>query len=185
MYLNQISNSSKNGNLLLENLLQWSRNQTGSIAFKPVRLNLLLVAEETYNLLEATAQKKKIDIKLQIDPDVYVSADENMLQTILRNLLSNAIKFTNENGIVTIFFNSRVDHIEVCISDSGVGIPEEKIPLLFKIETNTSTQGTSYETGTGLGLIICKEFVDKHQGNIWVESKVGIGSQFKFTLPLA
>ena len=184
IYLNQISNSSKNGNLLLENLLQWSRNQTGSIAFKPVRLNLLLVAEETYNFVEGTAHKKKIDIKLQIDPDIYIEADENMLKTILRNLLSNAIKFTPENGFITLFSTVKSDHIEVCVSDSGVGIPEDKIPLLFQIETNTSTQGTSHETGTGLGLILCKDFVEKHHGKIWVESEVAKGSQFKFTLPL-
>ena len=183
-YLNLIYDSSKNGNLLLGNLLQWSRNQTGNIAFEPVHLNLLLVAKETYNLLEGTAHKKKINIKLQIDPDVFVNADENMLKTILRNLLSNAIKFTSENGIITINSSVKSDYVEVCVNDSGIGIREEKIPLLFNIETNTSTNGTSHESGTGLSLILCKEFVDKHNGRIWVETKLGIGSQFKFTLPI-
>jgi len=184
MYLNQISNSSKNGNILLGNLLQWSRTQTGGITFEPVRLNLFSVAEEIYDFLEGDALKKKISIQLQIDPDVYVEADENMLKTILRNLLSNAIKFTHNNGIIAIFSTLKSGYVEVCVSDSGVGIPKDKIPLLFKTETNTSTQGTSQESGTGLGLILCKEFVEKHHGKIWVETKVGIGSQFKFSLPL-
>ena len=142
------------------------------------------MTRETINFIEGAALKKNITIRLQIDQDLYVEADENMLKTILRNLLSNAIKFTRENGILTVYSSTKSDHVEVCVSDSGVGIPEEKIPLLFKIETNTSTKVTSHESGSGLGLILCKEFVDKHHGKIWVETKVGIGSQFKFTLPL-
>jgi len=165
--------------------LQWSRTQIGGITFDPIDLNLLLVAEESYNFLEGDALNKNIKINLQIDSEISVNADENMLKTILRNLLSNAIKFTPENGIITISSTLITDQVEVCVSDSGVGIPEEKIPLLFNIDTNISTRGTSYETGTGLGLILCKEFVEKHHGKIWVESKEGVGSQFKFTLPLA
>jgi signal transduction histidine kinase len=185
MYLNYILNSSQSGNTLLGNLLQWSRVQVGGIIFEPAQLNLLLVAMETSNFLQGAALKKEIIVKLQIDPDLSVEADENMLKTILRNLISNAIKFTHENGIITVHSSLKEDHVEISVSDSGVGIPEEKIPLLFKIETNTSTQGTSNESGSGLGLILCKEFVEKHHGKIWVESKEGEGSQFKFTLPLA
>jgi len=183
-YLNYILNSSNNASTLLTNLLDWSRIQTGSITFDPVRQNLFLVTRETFNFIEGAALKKNIIIQLQIDPEVYVEADENMLKTILRNLLSNAIKFTCENGII-IISSSVTDCVEVSVSDSGVGIPEEKIPLLFNIDTNKSTKGTSRESGTGLGLILCKEFVEKHQGKIWVESQIGIGSQFKFTLPLS
>jgi len=185
MYLNLISNSSKNGNVLLENLLQWSRAQTGRISFEPVQLNFFLLAEETSNFSIGEAIKKNISILLQIDPDLYVNADANMLKTIMRNLLSNSVKFTPKNGIVTVTSSIKSEFVEVIVSDSGVGIPEEKIPLLFKIESNRSTKGTSQETGTGLGLILCKEFVDKHHGKIWVESKVDAGTQFKFTLPLA
>jgi signal transduction histidine kinase len=185
MYLNYILNSSQSGNTLLGNLLQWSRAQIGGIMFEPIPLNLLLVAMETSYFLQGAALKKKIIVKLQIDPDLSVEADENMLKTILRNLLSNAIKFTHENGIISLFASLKEDHVEISVSDSGVGIPEEKIPLLFKIETNASTKGTSNESGSGLGLILCKEFVEKHHGKIWVESKEGVGSQFKFTLPLA
>jgi len=184
MYLLQISQSSKNGNILLGNLLQWSRTQAGGITFEPIQLNLLLVVKDTFDFLGGDALKKKIGIHLQIEQDVNIIADENMLKTILRNLLSNALKFTPENGSISITSTLNSEYVEVCISDSGVGIPKEKIPLLFKIETNISTKGTSNETGTGLGLILCKEFVEKHQGKIWVESEIGIGTQFKFILPL-
>jgi len=185
MYLNQIFNSSKNGNLLLENLLQWSRNQTGALSFDPIQLNLYMVAQETISLLKGDAFKKKINLQSNISPDINIIGDEKMVNTILRNILSNAIKFTYENGTITINATINSAHVEVCVSDSGVGIPAEKIPLLFMIETNTSTKGTSQESGTGLGLILCKEFVDKHQGKIWVETKVGVGSQFIFTMPLS
>jgi signal transduction histidine kinase len=111
-------------------------------------------------------------------------ADENMVKTILRNLISNAIKFTSDKGIISVSAMLSPNQVEICVSDSGVGIPQEKIPLLFRIETNTSTKGTSQESGSGLGLILCKEFVERHHGKIWVESIVGVGSQFKFTLPV-
>lgn len=184
-YLTQIYNSSKNGNVLLDNLLQWSRTQTGSITFEPVRLRLQLVAKETCNFLEGAALKKNISIQLEIDADLHVEADENMLKTVLRNLLSNAIKFTPENGCITVKATTISENVEVGVCDSGVGITAEKMPLLFNIETNTSTKGTSNELGTGLGLVLCKEFIDRHNQKIWVESKVGVGTQFKFTLPFA
>jgi len=184
MYLTLISNASKNGNILLGNLLQWSRTQTGSITFEPVPLKLRLVAEETYNFLEGDALKKNITVFLKIDSALEIVADDNMVKTILRNLLSNAIKFTREKGIISVSATLSPNQVEICVSDSGVGIPQEKMPLLFRIETNTSTKGTSQESGSGLGLILCKEFVERHGGKIWVESTVGVGTQFKFTLPV-
>jgi signal transduction histidine kinase/ligand-binding sensor domain-containing protein len=183
-YLNLMYNSSRSGNILLENLLQWSRSQTGSITFEPIHLNLLMLTEETYNFLEGDAHKKNINVQLKIDPEINIVADENMLKTILRNLLSNAIKFTREKGEIIIKAYLTPDFAEISVIDSGIGIPEENIPLLFKIETNVSTRGTSHESGTGLGLILCKEFVERHHGKIWVETKVGVGSQFKFMIPL-
>jgi len=183
MYLQFISESSHNGNSLLENLLQWSRTQTGCIRFKPVNLNLLSVVTGIVEYLKGDASKKHITVQVLIDPVLIVVVDENMIKTILRNLLSNAIKFTEQNGRISIVSSITPDYVEICVSDSGVGIPEEQIPLLFNINTNLSTRGTSYEKGTGLGLILCKEFVDKHNGKIWVESEMGLGSQFKFTLP--
>ena len=184
MYLNQIYNSSQNGNLLLENLLQWSRAQSGRIKFEPIRLNLTRLAEESSGFLTGDMLKKNINVQLQIDKELFLIADENMLKTIFRNLLSNAIKFTPSNGQIKIQSQLSSENVEICVCDSGIGIPPEKIPLLFKIETNISTKGTSNESGTGLGLILVKEFIDRHNGTIWVESNVGVGSQFKFTLPL-
>jgi len=183
MYLSQIYSSSKNGNLLLENLLQWSRSQTGRIKFEPIRLNVYRAADESAGFLTGDALKKNIDIQIQIRHELFVEADENMLKTIFRNLLSNAIKFTPNNGNITVSAESTAQDVEICITDSGVGIPPERIPTLFKIETNTSTKGTSNESGTGLGLILVKEFIDRHNGNIWVESAFGAGTRFKFTLP--
>jgi len=184
-YLNLMYNSSRSGNNLLDNLLQWSRSQTGNMPFEPIRLNLLTIAEETLNYLEGDAHKKNISIQLLIDPNLNIAADENMLKTILRNLISNAIKFTRENGDIKVKSVLSGNYVEICVKDSGIGIPSDKIPLLFKVETNISTRGTSQESGTGLGLILCKEFVEKHQGGIWVESIVGEGSSFIFTLLLS
>jgi len=183
MYLGQIYNSSKNGNLLLENLLQWSQSQTGRMTFEPVHLSLFKVAEESSDFLAGDALKKNINIQLQINHELFVEADENMLKTIFRNLLSNAIKFTPNNGNITVGVGSVTEYVEICVCDSGVGIPPEKISMLFKFEMNTSTKGTSNESGTGLGLILTKEFIDRHKGEIWVESTVGVGTKFKFTLP--
>jgi len=107
-----------------------------------------------------------------------------MLKTILRNLISNAIKFTHENGTIVLKATNIKPNVEISVIDNGVGIKEENIKLLFLIESNISTKGTLYESGTGLGLILCKEFVEKHGGKIWVESKEGKGSEFKFTLSI-
>ncbi len=184
-YLGLIYTASRSGNSLLENLLQWSRSQTGRIAFDPVRLNLLEIAEEVVNLMEGDAERKNISIQQLIDQDIIVFADENMLKTIFRNLISNAIKFCNENGTVTLNYGIVGKKVEVTIADTGVGIPPENQSKLFKIEKTVTTKGTANETGTGLGLIICKEFIDKHNGKIWVESEIDKGSKFIFTLPLA
>jgi signal transduction histidine kinase/ligand-binding sensor domain-containing protein len=183
-YLNLIHTSSTNGNNLLENLLQWSRSQTGRIAFDPARLNLFAIADETVNLLEGNALRKNIRINSLVDQNIILFADEHMLKTIFRNLVSNAIKFTSENGNISIKSVITGAKVEITVADTGVGIAPENIPKLFRIDTNITTKGTSSESGTGLGLILCKEFVEKHNGTIWVESKINKGSEFKFTLPL-
>jgi len=184
-YVDMIHTASINGNNLLENLLQWSRSQTGNIAFEPIKLNLASLVEETINLMEASANRKDITFHQLIEPNSTVFADENMIKTILRNLITNAIKFTKEKGSVTITSISSHKQIEVTIADSGVGISQDTIKRLFRIDTTVTTIGTSKETGTGLGLLICKEFVERHNGKIWVESEPGKGSNFKFTLPSA
>lgn len=184
-YLNLIYASSTSGNNLLENLLQWSRTQTGNISYTPTKINLSAIVEETMNLLEGNARSKNITVQSLIDQNITVFADENMLKTIFRNLISNATKFTPENGSITINYALSGSQVEVTVADTGIGIPPENLSKLFRIDTNVSTKGTANETGTGLGLILCKEFVEKHNGKIWVESENGKGSKFKFTLPMS
>jgi len=173
---------------LLENLLLWSRAQKGTIKFKPERLNLYEVTQESYELLKNNVQHKFITFTNQIPREIYVEADKEMLSTIIRNLFSNAIKFTSKGGAITIKACSVVSKnnqkfIEVSVIDNGVGISKEIQSKLFGIGETISTRGTENENGTGLGLTLCKEFVEKHDGKIWVESKTGNGTSFYFTIP--
>ncbi len=184
-YSEIISLSAKSGYNLLENLLQWSRSQTGNISYSPVKLQLSSVIEETLDLLAANAEKKGVIIQQMVDSNFTVFADESMLLTILRNLISNAIKFSFENGKVVISAKTVEGMAQISISDNGIGIPADKIDNLFRIDVNYTTKGTANESGTGLGLLLCKEFVERHNGKIWVESQEGKGSTFYFTVPLA
>jgi len=184
-FLKLIFTSSINGNKLLENLLQWSRSQTGRIAYDPVNLNLSTIIQEVINLLDGDALHKNISLQPIIDHSLTVLADENMVKTILRNLISNAIKFTPNNGSIFIKTTSMQNEVEVTIEDTGVGIPTDTLPRLFQIDKAITTKGTAQEQGTGLGLLLCKEFIEKHNGKIWIESEVGKGSKFRFTVPLA
>jgi len=179
-----IEESSKRGYQLLENLLEWSMSQTGAIQFKPVELNLTNVIQECLLVLENQIANKKISLIIEVDQCLSVKADYNMLKIIIRNLLTNAFKYSHPDSkvIVRSEFNSN-NEIEISVVDDGVGIPEEDISKLFKLETKYTTPGTSDELGTGLGLLLCKEFVEKHNGKIWVESNFNSGSIFKFTLP--
>ena len=169
---------------LLENLLEWSRLQTGKMQFRP---ELIRVKEEmsgTLNLLAQTASNKGIILKYNIDDSITVFADKNMFAAIIRNLISNAIKFTNIGGKIIVSAERKDSYIELSITDSGVGMPKDRIDDLFKIDKSISSKGTANEEGTGLGLLLCKEMVDKHNGKIWIESELGKGSKFSFTLPL-
>ncbi len=173
---------------LLENLLYWSRSQRGSIDFKPEKLNLYLLINETTELLNQSAENKSIELINQIPENIFVDADKDMLSTIIRNLVSNAIKFTPIGGQIKIEVNlptisNNQEFVEIMVIDSGVGILKEVQSKLFDISENTSTQGTEDESGTGLGLILCKEFAEKHGGKIEVESEIGKGSTFSFTIP--
>ncbi len=183
-YLQLIYSTSKNGNYLLENLLQWSRSQTGRMSFDPLEINFYGLIDEILQLFESDISRKKININIDVLNDVVVFADENMLKIILRNLVSNAIKFTYEKGTITIRCSKHDTYFEISVEDTGVGVSLENQKLLFNVETNISTQGTALEHGTGLGLLLCREFVEKHRGKIWVESELGKGSKFKFTLPV-
>lgn len=173
---------------LLENLLIWARSQTGKISFDKEKLDLASIVNTVNAVLLVNAEKKKISLQSEIIEDTVISGDRNMITTVLRNLVNNAIKFTPENGTVKVFVNgakeSQNGFIEVIVQDTGIGLSEKDIQKLFRIEVSHKTIGNSKEKGTGLGLIICKEFVEHHGGKIWVESKLGEGSAFKFTVPV-
>ncbi|QGY44310.1 tetratricopeptide repeat protein [Maribellus comscasis] len=168
---------------LLNNLLEWARSQFQKIELNPKQLVLANVIEEVTKQFLPQISKKDISIDTRIEGPQQVFADEGILKTTFRNLLSNAIKFSNPNGKIFISAKPNNKFIEFSVQDFGVGIEPEIIPLLFDFDSNTSTPGTLGENGTGLGLILVKELVEKHKGKIWVESEIGKGSIFKFTLP--
>lgn len=169
---------------LLENLLEWSRMQRGLIPFNPTSIQLLQTTESCIALLQEAASAKRIDITCLISSDLTVFASSNMLQSVIRNLVSNAIKFTPLGGKVIVsaipISNNKV---EVAIKDSGIGMDEEIIGNLFKLGLSTGRRGTEGEASTGLGLYLCKDFIEKQGGKLWAVSTVGVGSTFRFTLP--
>jgi signal transduction histidine kinase len=168
---------------LLDELLLWANLQSNHYEFKPALLQVAEEANTVVNLLGANAARKKVHMAINIDPETQVFADHNMLHTILRNLVTNAIKFTPSNGSINI--NSSINHHEVFINveDTGIGIAKENMEKLFRIDQQSSTLGTEGETGTGLGLVLCKEMVERNNGKIWVESNPGQGTCFTFALP--
>lgn len=167
---------------LLENLLLWSRSQRGSIEFNPAHINFKEIIDRLLNLLSATYTQKDIRINVGRGHNLQLYADVNMFETIIRNLLSNAIKFTNNGGSIEIIADEKDDCIEISVIDNGVGIPADKLEILFRIDSNYSTYGTDQEKGNGLGLVLCKDFVERHAGKIWAESTVGEGTKFTFTI---
>ncbi|MGZ2370650.1 tetratricopeptide repeat-containing sensor histidine kinase [Ancylomarina sp. YFZ004] len=180
-YLNQ---SARNLNSLLENLLQWAKSQLGNIKHQAVDFNLSEVIEENIEIQRLKAKEKSIEINFHIKQDIRVYADINMTNTVIRNLLSNAIKFSHPKSEINLFAKVDGKMLQLSVQDSGVGISQSQQNKLFKIESNTSTLGTNNETGTGLGLILCKEFVETNGGTIWIESKESKGANFIFTIPL-
>jgi PAS domain S-box-containing protein len=168
---------------LLENLLTWSRVQRGIMTYQPRQIGIKWLVARNIELLKMQAEKKQIALRSPIQKEISVYADFNMVDAVVRNLISNAIKFTHVGGAVEISAQQDNRAIEVSVSDTGIGIGEEHIPKLFRIDAKYKRLGTAYEEGTGLGLILCKEFVEKHDGKIWVESQLGEGTTFKFTLP--
>jgi signal transduction histidine kinase len=185
LIIESLNNSSKKTYLLLENLLTWSCSQTGSIEFSPEEIQIKTLIHEVISLSQPAAENKSIGLFDKTDADIFVYADKNMLQTVFRNLITNAIKFTRKEGIVIISANkpNKQGFVEISVSDTGIGIPDTIIDDLFLIDKNISTPGTEKEQGTGLGLILCKEFVEKQGGEISVESEIGKGSKIIFTLP--
>ncbi|NVN93929.1 MAG: PAS domain S-box protein [Bacteroidetes bacterium] len=169
---------------LLENLLEWSRIQQGLIPFTPEIVQLLPIVEESMEMIIEAAKNKDVKVALNIPVELKVFADSNILQTVIRNLASNAVKFTPRGGRVLISAKSTYENsVEIAISDSGIGIGQEMIDNLFRIDINTSRKGTEGEVSTGLGLIICKDFIEKHDGKLSVRSEEGKGSTFYFSIP--
>ncbi len=187
-FIKTIYNSSNLIYNLLDNLLSWSRIQTQKIEFSPTAIDLLKVSENSIKVLSALSNDKNITIINQIKSPLFVLSDEFMLSTIFRNLISNSIKFTPDFGSITLSVKenrtSSKSLITVCIQDSGIGIKSDDLENIFKTEDIKSTRGTNNEKGTGIGLSICKEFIEYHHSTIWVESKVGVGSKFCFNLNL-
>ncbi|MGD0755863.1 MAG: two-component regulator propeller domain-containing protein [Bacteroidales bacterium] len=183
-YTVMINNSAVQTLRLLENLLEWANSQSGKLSFIPVPVNLSELVMEEFIMTEDMATRKRIDLKNYIPDTLTVVADKNMIRTILRNLITNAVKFTYINGQVQVNAVTSENQVEISVSDTGIGMSEETMTKLFRIDANLSTRGTDNEKGTGLGLFLCKEFVEKHGGKIWVESEEGKGSTFKLLLPL-
>jgi len=182
-YAGIILDSSKRAMSLLSNLFQWSRSQTGRMEFNPESIELVGLINDVIKLSNDSAQQKSITITKELPQSLNISADKAMINAILRNLISNAIKFTNKDGNIIISAQQEQNEVVVTVCDNGVGIRKDAIEKLFRIDESYTTAGTQKEKGTGLGLLLCKEFVFKHGGKIWVTSEFGKGSSFCFTIP--
>jgi signal transduction histidine kinase len=183
MLAKEIDKNLKNLFALLENLLEWSRSQTGNIEFKPESFDLSELIRQNGDLLATQAKNKNITLECNVPATCQVNAHKHSINTVVRNLVSNALKFTPEGGRVAINLESGEKEIRVNVEDTGVGIPDEVMKKLFRIDTKYSTHGTANEKGTGLGLILCKDFIEKNGGTIGVNSEAGKGSRFYFVLP--
>jgi signal transduction histidine kinase len=183
MLAKDLDKSVKNLFGLLENLLEWSRSQTGNIEYKPEEFDINTLLDLNIELLKAQAQSKSITLRNSNTTPTHVHAHKNSVNTVVRNLISNAIKFTPKNGEIVLNIDSNGSETIVSVSDNGVGMSDDIIRKLFRLDTKHTTKGTSEEKGTGLGLILCKEFIDKNGGRIWVSSAVNKGSTFYFALP--
>ncbi len=184
-YAKIIFSASKHGFELLENLLDWSRSQNGSLRYLPGRVSLDELIAHNIEVTGEIANNKNITLTRELAQDISVYCDEDMVNTVLRNLITNAIKFSNRGSEIIISAEKHDDNQgRIVVQDHGIGIMPEDAEKLFKIECSESEKGTEGEEGTGLGLILCKEFVEKNNGNIWVESEPEKGSRFIFTLPL-
>jgi PAS domain S-box-containing protein len=179
-----LHDSAKSGYAILLNLLDWSRAQTGSLKINPERIDLKCIIDKNISDLKLSLTNKEIKIHSLVKEDIFVLADKNMIDTVLRNLLSNALKFTHRNGNITVDAKIKVKEVIVSVKDSGIGISEENIKKLFRLDTKFQSTGSDKEQGTGLGLKLCKEFVEKQGGKIWVESTVNKGSEFIFSIPI-
>jgi len=182
-YSRIINEAAKNIHLLIENLLEWSRSQSGNIEFNPSHDIIYPVITEIIKVFSMQAEKKKIVINITVPEDTKAYFDRNLLSTILRNLVNNAVKFTPKGGMIEVACDRTEDELTISVIDNGIGMTGEQKTQLFRLNGTITMPGTSEEQGTGLGLILCREFVDMHRGRIWADSKPGKGSSFHFTLP--
>ncbi len=182
--LKEINTASNNGYNLLQDLLHWSRAQMNGLSIKREKVSLRELVEKNLRFANQTAENKNITLKTDIDSSLDVFADYNMIDAVLRNLLSNAIKFTYKRGSILISSSLNDNNVVLTVNDNGSGMEEKVLSNLFKLENSQSTLGTSGEEGTGLGLILCKEYIEKNNGKIWAESEFGEGSKFHFSLPV-
>jgi two-component system, sensor histidine kinase and response regulator len=168
---------------LLSNLLDWARSQTGNIVFNPEMINLGTLSEDIVSLFFETARQKGISLCTSVPKDLFVFSDKSMTGIVLRNLVSNAIKFSCSGEKVEILAEEKEDIVEISVKDNGIGLSKEEISKLFSVTSQFTKPGSAKERGTGLGLILCKEFAEKQGGRIWVVSKPGKGSTFTFSIP--
>jgi signal transduction histidine kinase len=182
-YIDIVYNSANNTLILLDNLLVWAVSQNKEKNFHPVKINLFDLLQEEIESLKTLANQKQIEMSHSVEPCLNVTADLQMVKTVLRNLINNAIKYSNPNGEIRIMACELKKFVEVSVKDNGIGISDENQKKLFKVDSFHSTPGTHNEKGTGLGLLLCKEFIELHGGNIRIESQPGKGSRFAFTLP--
>jgi len=179
-----MNSQARNTYNLLEDLLTWARDNSHKIRYNPTFCNISKICDNVIDQIKHTAQMKGITINSFHSQEAYAYADKNMIQVILRNLITNAIKFTKNGGKIDIFSMPEGEFVEITVSDNGIGINEKFKSTLFKSDFNVSEPGTANEKGSGLGLVICKRFVDRHQGKIWIENNTEKGSTFKFTMPI-
>ena len=169
---------------LLQNLLVWSRMQNGKMEYTPKSVKIDELVSNTMMIIAPIAQNKEIDLQWNVKNDISATLDSNMIGSVLQNLVTNAIKFTERGGSINVKAYTEANNLNITVSDTGVGMHEDMLGKLFMLDKNSSSRGTDDEVGTGLGLIICKEFIESHQGRIWVESTLGEGSTFCFSIPL-
>ena len=169
---------------LLQNLLVWSRMQNGKMKYTPKSVRIDELVSNTMMIIAPIAQNKEIKLDWNVNSDIIATIDPNMIGSVLQNLVTNAIKFTEKGGSVNVQAYTESNLLNFSVTDTGVGMDENRLNKLFKIDKSSSSRGTDDEVGTGLGLIICKEFVEAHQGKIWIESTLGKGSKFCFAIPM-
>ncbi len=184
--LETLATNAKSTFNLLDNLLKWASSNTGAIKFNPKQVNINDIIEENFRIFRTIAESKNLTLKNSLNKNLQAYIDYDMINTVIRNLISNALKYTPNNGTIEILSKKEPNnYVEIGVSDSGVGIEKNIISQLFELDSMHTTLGTNKEKGSGLGLKLCKEFIEKNNGNIWAESEIGKGTQFWLSLPIA